>query len=175
MNNMKKTLALIGTLFLILGTVVFAATQSPGQPKFAVVNMQQVLMQSSSVAKVNNQLQDRFKPRQEKLSAQQKTLQDEMDKYDTTAASTSPTDRDAMEKKLADKKAAFMKEAEGFQKEVNEAQNQAMQVILNRLSSVISVLAKKNGYTLVLDSQAVIYSDEATDITKQVAKEFNKE
>jgi outer membrane protein len=167
---MKKVLALLSSVLLFAGTQAFAADTS----KVAVVNVQQVLLQSSKVAEVNTKLQDQFKPRQEKLAATQKSLQDELDKFNKDSSSMKAADRDSTEKKLNDEKATFLKDAGAFQKEVNAAQNTAMQGILKQLSSIISDMAKKNGYSLVLDSQAVVYSADATDITKDVAKDFNQ-
>jgi outer membrane protein len=173
---MKKLLVILSSILLTAGSQAYAAdaAATAGMPKIAVVNVQQVLLQSSKVAEVNTKLQDQFKPRQEKLAATQKSLQEEMDKFNKDSATMKAADRDAQEKKLNDEKATFLKDAGAFQKEVSTEQNKAMQSILSQLSGIISTLAKKDSYTLVLDSQAVVYSADATDITKQVAKDFNK-
>jgi outer membrane protein len=165
---MKKVLALLSSILLFAGTQAYAA-----DAKIAVVNVQQVLLQSAKVAEVNTKLQDQFKPRQEKLAGEQKALQDEFDTFNKNSSTMKAADRDSTEKKLNDEKANFLKEAGAFQKEVNAEQNKAMQSILKQLSGIISDLAKKSGYSLVLDSQAVVYSADATDITKDVAKDFN--
>ena len=171
---MKKVVALLSSVILMAGTSAYAAdAATSAMPKIAVVNVQQVLLQSSKVTEVNTKLQDTFKPRQEKLSAQQKSLQEQMDKLTKDSATMSQKDREAAEKKVADEKASFLKDASAFQKEVNAEQNKAMQTILGQLSGIISSLAKKDNYSLVLDSQAVVYSSDASDITKQVAKTFN--
>jgi outer membrane protein len=169
---MKKVLALLSSVLLIaVGAQAYAADAAS---KIAVVNVQQVLLQSSKVAEVNTKLQDQFKPRQEKLAATQKSLQDSMDKFNKDSFNMKAAERDSTEKKLNDEKAAFLKDAGAFQKEVNAEQNKAMQSILKQLSGIISDMAKKSGYSLVLDSQAVVYSADATDITKEVAKDFNQ-
>lgn len=174
---MKKVLGLLSAVLLFAGTQAYAAdatmTTTATAEKVAVVNVQQVLLNSKKVTDANTKLQDQFKPRQEKLAARQKQLQDEMNDFQKKSATMSQKDRDAAEKKLSDEKANFLKDATAFQKEVNEEQNKAMQAILGQLSGVISNLAKKNHYSLVLDSQAVVYSLDAPDITKDVAKEFN--
>jgi outer membrane protein len=104
---MKKVLAVLSSVLLLAGANAFAAdattpASTPALTKIAVVNVQQVLMQSSKVAKVNTKLQDQFKPRQEKLTAQQKTLQDEVDKYSKESPTMSQKDRDTTEKKIGD-------------------------------------------------------------------------
>ncbi|MDR3492794.1 MAG: OmpH family outer membrane protein [Gammaproteobacteria bacterium] len=171
---MKKVFVFLSSILLVAASSAYAADAAVPASKVAVVNVQQVLLQSPKVAKVNTKLQDQFKPRQEKLSAQQKTLQDEVDKFNKESATMTPKDRDAMDKKLADEKASFLKDAGAFQKQVSEEQNKAMQSILGELNKIISDMAKQNGYSLVLDSQAVVYASDATDITKLVAKDFNK-
>ena len=48
-----------------------------------------------------------------------------------------------------------------------------MQGILADLNGIVSTIAKKQSYALVLDSQAVIFAVDGNDITKDVAKQFN--
>jgi outer membrane protein len=171
---MKKVLAFVSSILLMAGMQAYAADASATGAKIAVVNVQQVLSQSSKVADANTKLQDQFKPQQEKLSAQQKSLQDELDKFNKDSSTMGKKDRDVMEKKIADDKAGFLKDAGAFQKAVNAEQNKAMQGILGQLNGIITDLAKKNDYSMVLDSQAVVYAGSAEDITKDVTKEFNK-
>ncbi len=172
---MKKIFIFLSSILLVAASQAYAADTAAQANKVAVVNVQQVLLQSPRVAKVNTKLQDQFKPRQEKLTAQQKSLQEELDKFNKESATMSQKDRDATDKKIADEKAMFLKDAGAFQKQVSEEQNKAMQTILAQLNKIISEMAKKNDYSLVLDSQAVVYASDATDITKLVAKDFNKE
>ncbi len=49
--------------------------------KVAVVNVQQVLQQSPRVAEVSKKLEGEFKNRQAKINDEQKSLQDELDKF----------------------------------------------------------------------------------------------
>jgi len=169
---MKKIIGLLSCVLLMAGSGAYAADAAPA--KFAVVNVQQVLMKSSKVTKVNTKLQDQFKPRQEKLANQQKSLQEQLEKFNKDSATMSKKDKEAAEKKIANDKANFMKDATAFQKEVTTEQNKAMQKILGELNAIIASKAKKDGYALVLDSQAVVFSNDATDVTSQVADEFNK-
>lgn len=174
---MKKVLALFSTILLIGGTQAYAADAAKTAlplGNIAVVNVQQVLQQSPKIADINKKLQDQFKARQQKLLAEQKTLQDEMDKFKQESPTMNQKDKDAKQKKIADDQAGLVKQVTAFQQDLNKEQNKQMQSVLGQLNSIISDLAKKNDYSLVLDSQAVIYAKDSSDITKQVAKEFDK-
>lgn len=168
---MKKALALISSVLLIGGTQAYAAdaTQS-----IAVVNVQQVFQQSPKIAELNKKLQSQFKPRQDKLVAAQKNLQDELDKFKKESPTMSQKDKDALQKKIVDDQSNLAKEASAFQQDLSKEQSKIMKSVLADLNQIISSLAKQSSYSLVLDSQAVIYANDSADITKQVSKEFDK-
>lgn len=173
---MKKILALVSSLFLMSSVQAYAAdaaTAAPVTSNIAVVNVQQILQQSPKIADINKKLQDQFKPRQQNLLAQQKSLQDEMDNFKKNSATMSDKDKEAAQKKLNDEQADLVKKVTAFQQDLNKEQNKQMQSVLSQLNEIISGIAKKNSYSLVFDSQAVIYAKDGTDITKDVAKQFD--
>lgn len=173
---MRKMLALASSLFLL---VVSQANAAPAvaaaapQQNIAVVNVQQLFQQSPKIADLNKQLQAKFKGRQDALVAQQKTLQTELAKYKKESPTMKQADKDALQKKISDDQSALAKDAAAFQQDLNKEQNAVMKGVLAKLNDIISGLSKKNGYSLVLDSQAVIFSAQGSDITKQVATEFD--
>ena len=171
---MKKVLAIFSS-FLIMGAVATQAyAADPAQPMtIAVVNVQQLFQQSPKIANLNKQLQSKFNARRDKLVSQQKTLQGELDKYKKESATMSQKDKDSLKQKVTDDQANLAKEAAAFQQDLGKEQNAIMKNVLAQLNGIISTIAKKNNYTLVLDSQAVIYSSDSADITKQVSKEFD--
>lgn len=172
---MKKFLVFVGTMLLVSGMPVYAAKDANqlNSSNIAVVNVQQILQQSPKIADLNKKLQGTFKARQDKLLIAQKSLQEEADKFKKDAATMNEKDRNALQKKVSDDQADFVKQVTAFQQDVNKEQNKAMQGVLGQLNGIISGIAKKNNYVLVLDAQAVVYAADSTDITKQVSKEFD--
>lgn len=168
---MKKVLALLSSVLLLGSAQVYAQDATAN---IAVVNVQQVFQQSPKIAELNKKLQSQFKPRQDKLVAAQKNLQDELDKFKKEAPTMSQKDKDNLQKKIVDDQSALAKDASAFQQDLAKEQGKVMKGVLADLNEIISSIAKKNKYTLVLDSQAVIYAVESTDITKDVSKDFDK-
>jgi outer membrane protein len=83
-------------------------------------------------------------------------------------------DKDATQKKISADRAELVKQVMSYQQDLNKEQGKVMQTIMGDLNGVVSNIAKKQSYALVLDSQAVIYSNGGNnDITTDVAKEFN--
>lgn len=171
---MKKVLALVSSILLVSGTQAFATEAAQtNQANIAVVNVQQVFQQSPKIADLNKKLQNDFKARQEKLVAAQKSLQDQLDKFKKESPTMSQKDKDALQKKIVDNQNNLSKDAAAFQQDLSKEQGKIMKDVLGQLNDIISSIAKKNNYTLVLDSQAVIYANDSTNITSQVAKEFD--
>lgn len=171
---MKKVLAIVSSVLLISASQAYAAPAATTAPVIAVVNVQQIFQQSPKIADLNKKLQSQFKGRQEKLIAAQKSLQDEIDKFKKDSATMSQKDKDDMQKKIIDDQTALSKDANAFQQDLSKEQNKIMKGVLAQLNEIISGIAKKNSYTLVLDSQAVVYAADSSDITKQVSGAFDK-
>lgn len=167
---MKKVLAFLSSLLLVGAMQAYAAET----PVVAVVNVQQIFQQSPKIADLNKKLQTQFKSRQDNLIARQKALQEEADKYRKEEPTMTQAQKETMQKKITTEQASLSKDAATFQDDLNKEQRKAMSNVLTQLNGVISGIAKKNNYSLVLDSQAVIYAADTVDVTKQVSKEFDK-
>jgi len=176
---MKKLLVLISAIFLIGNMQACSAQDNnttamkPDQLKLAVVNVQQVLQQSPKVAELSKKLESQFKDRQQKIGDEQKALQDELDNFKKESPTMSQKDRDAMQKKISNDRADLVKQVVSYQQDLNKEQGKVMQGIIGDLNGIVGSIAKKSGYSLVLDSQAVVYASDGTDITPDVAKQFN--
>jgi outer membrane protein len=169
---MKRVLAVVSSILLTSSFAYAADVAMPQNGNIAVLNVQQIFQQSSKIDTLNKKMQDQFKSRQEKLVAAQKSLQSEREQLDSKTLSAK--DKDALQKKVSSDEANLTKEATAFQQDLRSEQNKVMKNVLAQLNDVVSGIAKKNNYTLVLDSQAVIYGGDKNDITKQVADAFNK-
>lgn len=168
MNIVKKMSILVAGL--ALAGAVSVAQADVG--KVAVVNVQQLMQQSPRVASLSKNLEAQFKARQAKIAAQQQALQDELEKFKKESPTMKQADRDAMQKKMAGERNDLVKQVVAYQQDVQKSQSQAMQSVMGDLNSVVSNIAKAQGYSIVLDSQAVLYS-QGSDITADVAKQFN--
>ena len=180
MKAMKNIGMLVST-FLLAATMQVSQAETASttvasplsSAKVAVVNVQEVLRQSPKVSALSKKLETEFKNRQTKISDQQKTLQDELEKLKKESPTMSQKDKDAAQKKLANERADLVKQVVAYQQDLQKEQNKVMEGILGDLNGIVSDIAKKQNYALVLDSQAVIFAIDGNDITKDVAKRFN--
>jgi outer membrane protein len=181
MKIVKKIGIIVGAAILATGVYSYAADkaavattgQNP-QIKVAIVNVQSVLQQSPRVAALSKKLEGEFKDRQAKIADEQKALQDRLDQFKKDSVTMTQKDRDATQKSITDERSALVKKVVAYQADLQKEQNKIMQGILSDLNGIVSNIAKDQAYALVLDSQAVIFAMDGNDITKDVAKKFNK-
>lgn len=177
MKIVKKFGILASAWLLVVGAGVCqaatATTTTAAPLKVAVVNVQQVLQQSPRVAQASKKLENDFKARQAKIADEQKNLQDQLDKFKKESPTMAAKDRDATQKKIAAERADLVKQVVAYQQDLQKEQGKVMQSILADLNGIVSGIAKTQSFALVLDSQAVIYANDGTDITKDVSKQFN--
>jgi len=171
MKILKKFGILVGAFLLVAGAETAQAADTSF--KVAVVNVQQVLQQSPRVAELSKKLEGEFKTRQSKINDEQKSLQDELDKFKKESPTMAQKDRDATQKKIAADRADLVKQVVAYQTDLQKEQNKIMQGILGDLNGIVATMAKAQNFALVLDSQAVIFAADGNDITKDVAKQFN--
>ncbi|MDX1902480.1 MAG: OmpH family outer membrane protein [Gammaproteobacteria bacterium] len=169
---MKKILA-IGLAMCAVGMTANTYAADAPKPVIAVVNVQEIFQQSPRISDLNKQLQKQFKPRQDKLIAAQKSLQDEMDAFKKDSATMNQKEKDKLQKKIASDQDSLSKDAGEFQQDLGKEQKRILGGVQTDLNNIIASISKKNGYTLVLDSQAVVFSSDSTDITKDVMKQFD--
>lgn len=180
-NIMKKTLLSLlsaTTLFCVVGNAsadsTTIGTSNASNLKIAVVDMQQVLQKSTQIKTINDQLTKQFKPRQDKIIAEQKALQDEANKLNKDGSVMSADSRGKLQDKIIKERADLQGVAVAFQRDVSAAQNQAMQTFMTKFNSVVATVAKNNNFDLVLQRAGVPYVKDNLDITKQIIDELNK-
>lgn len=174
----------IGQKFGILVSAALAAlglsvahadtTTTNAKIRIAVVNVQQVFQQSPRVASLSKKLETEFKDRQDDLNKQQQAFQDASEKFKKEAPTMSQKDRDAATKKLTADRADLLKKVLAFQQDFQKEQTKITQGLFKDLDGIVSDIAKKQSYNLVLDAQPVLFAADREDITQQVSDQFNK-
>jgi len=168
-----KKVGMVVSAFLLATGIGVCQPADNALATVAVVNVQQVLQQSPRVADLSKKLEAQFKSRQTKIGDEQKSLQDQLDKFKKESPTMSQKDRDAMQKKIASDRSDLVKQVVAYQQDLQKEQNKIMQGILADINGIVSKIAKNKNYKVVFDSQAVIWAADGNDITSDVAKEFN--
>jgi len=166
---MRKTLLLLTlTLSLLLPTMASAQTQ-----KLGVVDFQSALNQVEEGKKARKTLEARYEEKQMALTARQTELEQMKESLEAQAALLSEDALRAKEAEFNAKAVQFQQDTVAAQQEMAMMEQELTGTILEKLLNVAQAIAKEQGFTLVVEAQAVVFAADSLDITDQVIARFN--
>lgn len=175
MKRLLLSVIAVPALALTLSGSAFA-----DQVKVGVLNLHQVLTTAPQVKTIESQLKAQFKPREEQLVQEQKTLAAAAQKLTKDGAGMKPEARKQEEDKIAAQQKEFQGNQMKFQTDVIAAQEAAMKKFLTNVDGIVKTVAGQQKLDLVVLSQAIAYENkeskvEQTNITDAVLKSLKSE
>ena len=148
----------------------FVSMGIAGNLKIGVIDIHKLVTQSAEVKKINRDLDIRFKPRQEKIVAQQKQLQEQIAKLKRDSAVLSKAEQSKLQAQIIKDKRDLARLEQDFQQEAGTSQHEAMQNFVKKIRKSINQYAAKNNYDLILQKDLVPFASAQVDITKAILK-----
>ncbi|NOX76005.1 MAG: OmpH family outer membrane protein [Gammaproteobacteria bacterium] len=156
---------------------VYTLAVDAAEFKIGFVNAPRVLEEAPQAEAARDRLEKEFSPRDKKLVASQKDMRDLEDKLTRDGAIMSESERRKLERDIISRKRELKRGQDEFREDLNIRRNEAFDKLRRRVFEVISDIAKKQNYDLVL-SDGVVYSSDRVDISDQVLgrlkQEFNQ-
>jgi outer membrane protein len=165
---MKKILLLVLSIGLLLGFSVARADNL----KVGVLDVQKVMQKSPQVSVMQAKLKKQFAPQEKKITAAQKQLKADFDKYNKDQAVMKDADKKALQKKILAEQSKLRNLQTQFQQQLIAAQRTAMQSILKDIEGAVEDVAKDQKLDLVLTKASVAYNNPDLDVTDQVIKKL---
>ncbi len=168
---MKKFIVLAALLMMVFSTHAIAA-----DVKIGYANLQRALNESESGKRAKTSIKAEAEKYQKEITAKEdklKALKDEIDKKiavwnkETKAAKVN-----TFQTGLKDLQQTTQK----YDTILKKAKAQSEATIINELREIIQTIAKKKGYTFVLESSAgaILYAPENSNMTDELIKKYNK-
>lgn len=162
MNFLVKTL---------LVTAAFAGL-STAQVKLGVINSQKAVLETAEIKKAQNELETKFKPRQDKIVLLQKELEDLQNKVnggklDQGALQEAQTSGQRKQRDLT-------RLTEDLQADVDRDRNDVLQRTGTRMQEVVKTLAEQKGLDVVIDQSNTVYMKPVLDLTVEATAAYDK-
>jgi outer membrane protein len=168
----------LSSLFCIAAKAQGASAGAAAAPtKVGIVNIQDAIVSTNEGKKEFDALQQRFGPRNNELRAQNdeveklKTqLQAQVDKLNEEA-------RASQVKTISEKQKTLQRRSEDFQAEVQNAEQDIVNRLGQKMVAVLEKYAKDNGYDVILDvsnpQTPVLWASTRTNLTKELVDAYN--
>lgn len=161
-------------MLMFTAPAMAADTTATASTGIAIVNIQQIMRDSTAAQNVREQLESKQKAFQSEISKKEESLQKEDQELGKK--------RSVLSKAAFDEKAtAFRKKATDVQKEVqtkkatlDSAFEHALNDIQKVVTEVISDLAKEKNFSVAVPTSQILYGDTKLDISEEVLKRLNQ-
>ena len=142
-------------------------------PKIAVVNLQTVLETSVPGKAAQNELKTQRDKLEADLKQKGNELQELEKRLQREAMVMSKETREEKEREHRIKVSDFQALQRKYQGDLQEIERKLMGRLQTEITSLVSDIAKKDGYLLVISNIGVIYALPSTDITERLIQELN--
>lgn len=170
-----KTVFSLVTLAL-LATNVMAAPSAPAASagtKVALLNMQEAIKGVKEGKKAEDTLRKEWDDRQKKLQADGKKIQDSMEDLRKQAMVMDEKTRREKEEAIQGQIMQLREQEAKSQADFQRRDQEISKPIIEKLRTIVAVISKEKGYTLVIDGGNVIYAQDQDDITDEVIKRYD--
>jgi len=160
-------------LLLAAASFLAGVPHAAADTRVAVVDVQHAVMQTEDGIRAQGTLKKLFDKRQKELDAKQEELQRAREDIERQARVLS---REALARRMEDWQRRMVELQTSFvdyNKELQKKQGDLTGPILRKMMGIITRLAKKNGYELILDRSATPYARPDLDLTEQVVQMYN--
>jgi outer membrane protein len=144
------------------------------QVRIAVIDMQRAMLDTQEGHRVKNQLKKLFDSRQEQLNHRQdalKRMKDDIEKQKTVVS------QQALQKRVDEYQKAFVELQQSFseyQQELAQKEAALTKEILVNMQTVVRSIGTAEGFTVIIDSSAVMWAPTHLDITDRAITEYNQ-
>lgn len=160
-------------ILLILGLLALPGV-TRAELKIGVVDLQKALNQSERGKKAKAELRAEFEKKTKEIAAKKAEVEALREELQKKASLLSPKAKKAKEDEYREKLRELKFAIEDAKAELANKENEMSSQILKDLVKLVREKAKKEGYSLVLESNGgVVYVAPSLDITAKVIKEFD--
>jgi len=160
----------------VVALAVFAvapvAVQAQGTLKFAYIDSRAILAQAPGRAEAEAQFQKEMSSYQQQVQKMGDSLNTMMAAYTKAELTLSPAAKEARQKTIRDKEAAYQERVQGLQEQAQQRQGELMGPIMQLINTAIGDVRAQDGYAFIFDVGAqggvVVAADTTLNITDKV-------
>ncbi len=158
--------------FAILAALTATAAHAEG--KYAVVDMQNVILNVEEGKSARAALEKEIKEKQKDLGKRKEELDKMNEEWTKQAPLLNEQARMGKQKEFQEKFMALRNDEMAFQDDIKKKEGQATQKIAIAVTKIVNDMAKAKGVDMVFEtsSAGLIYLKDPMDLTKDVIKEY---
>jgi outer membrane protein len=170
----RFALVLSATLFVVALSTPSALAQNSA-PKVAVIDTQQILIDSQTGKKVLAELKKLQEAKEAELQAMAQEIKDLQTKLEAGRLSLAQDKLSEMEKQLEDRTISLRRGQDDATRELNKKRDEMFDSVDKKVMPIINQIGKEGAYTLIFRKfeSGLIFADSSTDITPLIIQKLD--
>lgn len=165
----------LGFLVAFISCVLFVTSAwGADVVKIGVVDFQKILATSEAGKKAKTDISEKMKTMQGDLEAMGKDLEESKKRLEREGMVMTKEKREQKERDLQHKYVDFKAKEKKYKKEIAEINQGLAQKFGQEIYTLAEEIGKKEGYLLIVEKRAVLYSPSTIDITDRLIQAYNE-
>jgi outer membrane protein len=165
-----------GSLAFRVGLAALAVCVAPGfaQTKVAVINLQRAVLETAEIKKASAELEAKYRPRQQRVEALNKELQDIQRQLQTMGDKLTPQAQQELATQGQRKQREAQRLVEDLQGDVDRERNDILSKASQQMQEVVKKLADEKGWDVVVDISNTVYFKPTLEITAEAIAAYDR-
>ena len=165
---------------IVLAAGMFLPRNSQAQDlKIAVVDIENLTLNSDEGKAANEKLKKHYDEISVIMQRFQKEIDDKETQLKTQDRVMSATSKATLSRDIEDKKLAFDRKNQDYQKEMSDMQSELLDPVAAKAQTMLQIYIKEKGFSLVMDLSTdkgnIVWANPANDVTQDVKKRLDDE
>ena len=142
------------------------------QTKVGIVNSQKAMLDTAEIKKAQIDLENKYKPRQDKLAQLQQELQTIQQQL--SSGKVTPAQQQDLQAEGQRKQREMQRDQQDLQDDVDRDRNDILARTSQHMRDIVTKLAAEKGLDVVIDAGNTIYFKPALDLTAEATAAYDK-
>jgi outer membrane protein len=139
-----------------------------------IISIQKAVLDTAEIKKAQNELEQKFKPRQDQMGKLQADLQNIQNQLQSMQGKLTPQAEQELTAQGQKKQRDLQRLSEDLQADVDRDRNDILSRAGQRMTEVVKKMAEERGFDVVVDVNDTVYFKPALEITKDAVVAYDK-
>jgi outer membrane protein len=159
---------------LVCFALLCAGRLAPAQIKVGVINLQKAVFDTAEIKKADQEMQMRYKPRQDRLQQTQEQIQRIAQQLQAGAGKLTPQQEAELQAQGQRLQKEGQRLQDDLQADVTADRNEILSKSSQKMSEVVKKIAEEKGLDLVVETSATIFVKPTLDLTADATAAYDK-
>jgi len=160
--------------FAVCAAALVFSPAASAQNKIGVIDLRRAILDTAEIKKTSNDMQAKFKPRQDALEKAQRELSDLQAQAQSSQGRLSPQGEADLTARGQRKEREVTRLTQDLQDDVNHERDAIIQSAGQRMTEIVKKLLEEKGLDLIVDTTNLVAFKPTLEITNEAIAAFDK-